>query len=308
MRRGQRKSEERLGASNLTKPTPTSALKAKPKPKVVGIGIIGCGAIGEILAGALDKGLVGNAVLRALFDRNLAKAKALAESLEKRPFVASSFEEFLGQKALELVVEAASQLAVRDYGIRILEAGKDLMIMSVGALVDEGLFQALRAIAEGKGRKIYIPSGAIGGLDALKAAVLRRLDEVTLTVRKPPEALRDASGSLKCLGFDLESIRTPTIVFEGPASEACRLFPSNVNVAAALSLASLGTERTKVQVMVDPSLKENVHKIFVKGEFGEFLFEAHNIPSPQKASTSYLAALSAIATLKKITETIIIGT
>ncbi|MBS7610448.1 aspartate dehydrogenase [Candidatus Bathyarchaeota archaeon] len=277
------------------------------KPNSISIGIIGCGAIGETLARALDEGLVGNAVLTILFDRNIAKAKALAESLEKRPFVASSFEEFLGHEALDLVVEAASQQAVRDYGIRILEVGKDLMIMSVGALVDQGLFQALKVAAEGKGRKIYIPSGAIGGLDALKAAVLRRIDEVTLTVRKPPAALRDASHSIKSLGFELESIKTPTIVFEGPASEACRLFPSNVNVAAALSLASLGTERTKVRVMVDPSIKENVHKIFVKGEFGEFLFEAHNVPSPKKASTSYLAALSAIATLKKITETIIIG-
>jgi aspartate dehydrogenase len=118
----------------------------------------------------------------------------------------------------------------------------------------------------------------------------------------------DARGSLKSLGFDLEAIKTPTIVFEGPASEACRLFPSNVNVAAALSLASLGTERTRVRVIVDPSLNTNVHEVFVKGEFGEFLFEAHNIPSPRKASTSYLAALSAIATLKKVTETIILGT
>lgn len=155
--------------------------------------------------------------------------------------------------------------------------------------------------------KVYIPSGAIAGLDGLKAAALGRIDEVTLTTRKTPENLRDAP-YIEKRGVDIGAIEEPTLIYEGPALEACRLFPANVNVAASLSLAGVGPEKTRVRIIADPTLRKNVHEIDVKGEFGCLKVHVENVPSPDNPKTSYLAALSAIATLRKITEDIQVGT
>jgi len=273
----------------------------------LGVGLIGCGAIGTVLAYAIDRGQAGSAHLVMVYDRIAEKSNILSKKLVRKPKIAENFEELIACKDVNLIVEAASQEAVRAYALRILMAGKDLMIMSVGALVDSELAEEVRRCAMESGKRVYIPSGAIAGLDGVKAAVIGKVDSVTLTTRKPPEGLKDAS-YIKEKKVNLEKLKSPTLIYEGPASEACKLFPANVNVAAALGLASIGVEKTKVQIIADPSIKRNIHEVKVKGEFGELKTRVENVPLIDNPKTSRLAALSAIATLKKISEPLTIGT
>jgi aspartate dehydrogenase len=273
----------------------------------LGVGLIGCGAIGTVLACAIDKGEAGSTHLAVVYDRIKEKSNILCGKLVRKPKIAESFEELIACEDVDLVVEAASQEAVRAYALRVLRAGKDLMIMSVGALVDSELVEEVRRCAMENRKRVYIPSGAMAGLDGAKAAVIGKVDSVTLTTRKPPEGLKDAP-YVKEKKMHLEKLKSPKLIYEGPASEACKLFPANVNVAAALGLASVGVEKTKVQIIADPSIKRNIHEVKVKGEFGELKTRVENVPLIDNPKTSQLAALSAIATLKKISEPLTIGT
>jgi len=256
------------------------------------IGLLGCGNIGRILAEALDGGEV-NCSLVAVFDQDIERSEALVESLSRKPRVSEDFEGLLQYTGL--VVEAASQEAVKDYGVKTLEAGKDLLIMSVGALVDEALFNDLIQIINKTGHRIYIPSGAIAGLDGIKAAKTKGIESVELTTRKPPTELGTTT--------DKE-----TVLYDGSAREGIKKFPKNVNVAATLSLAGIGFDRTKLRIVADPNIDKNIHEIRVKGIFGEFNIKMKNLPSPNNPKTSYLAAMSAIATLKEINGAVRLGT
>jgi aspartate dehydrogenase len=254
------------------------------------IGLIGCGAIGSTIARAVDKDR--RIYLEALYDIDFEKAVKLSKSLKFGPDVAKDFEEFLSYD-WKLAVEAASQEAVKDYSSKILEKG-DLMIMSVGAL-DSKLYKEIYQVAEKYGRRIYIPSGAIAGVDAVKAASLGRIYEVELVTTKNPRSL------------GLES-KERKIVYKGNARNAAKLYPKNINVCMTLSLASIGANKVKVKIISDPSVESNTHEIYVKGEFGKLETKVENVPLPENPKTSHLAALSAIKTLQKIVEPVQIGT
>ena len=174
--------------------------------------------------------------------------------------------------------------------------------MSVGALVHGSFFSDLAAKAKKNGCQIYIPSGAIGGIDALKAANLYGLEEVTLTTRKPPRSLG------KIEGVDLDHLIKPQVIYEGRATEAVVKFPQNVNVAATISLAGVGPDKTRVRVVVDPTVDQNIHEIQARGAFGSFEIRLANNPSPQNPKTSFLACLSLLSLLKKIQAEVQIGT
>ena len=273
----------------------------------LGVGLIGCGTIGSVLAHAINEGEAGNTRLIIVYDLVLQKSRNLVSKLSTKPKIAGNFSEFASCKDVRLVVEAASQDAVRQYTSKVLQAGKDLMIMSVGALVDSKLTNDIRTLADSAGRKVYIPSGAIAGLDGLKSAAIDRIDEVILTTRKPPKGLKGVS-YLEQRGINIDALGKPKTVYEGLALEACKLFPANVNVAAALSLAGIGPQKTKVRIVADPTIRRNIHEIRVKGKFGEFTVRVENVPSAKNPKTSYLAALSAVATLRKVTQHTLIGT
>ena len=277
------------------------------KGRPLGVGLIGCGVIGTVLAHAIDEGEAGNTRLVIVYDLALQKSWKLASALSTKPKVAKNFAEFIKCKDTHLVIEAASQDAVSQYTSKVFQAGKDLMIMSVGALVDSKLTNKIRTFADSAGRKVYIPSGAIAGLDGLKAAAIGRIEEVTLTTRKPPKGLKGVP-YLQQSGINIDALSKPKTVYKGSALEACKLFPANVNVAAAISLAGVGPEKTEVRIVADPTTQRNVHEIRVKGEFGQFTVRTENVPSPNNPKTSYLAALSAVATLRKITRNMVIGT
>ncbi|MEM3729050.1 MAG: aspartate dehydrogenase [Candidatus Bathyarchaeia archaeon] len=271
----------------------------------LGVGLIGCGAIGTMLAQAIDRGQAGDTCLVMVFDRNFGRAKNLAQKLKNKPKVVKNFEELLECEGVRLVIEAASQEAVKAYAVEALKAGKDLMIMSVGALVDSDLLSEISRVAKESERRVYIPSGAIAGLDCVKASTMGKIESVTLTTRKPIEGLVDNPYFMRKTGGRVEK---PTLIYEGSALEACKLFPANVNVAATLSLAGIGAEKTVVRVVADPTINRNIHEIEVRGEFGELRVHVENVPSAENPKTSFLAALSAIATLKRLTEPLIVGT
>ncbi|KAA0005331.1 aspartate dehydrogenase [Euryarchaeota archaeon ex4484_162] len=252
------------------------------------IGIIGCGAIGTDVALAIDK--MEEIEKIYLYDIDEDKAKSLCKKVKKAEV--KRVEDFLDE--VDIVFEAASQKAVAEYGERVLRAGKDLIIMTIGALFDDRLREKLIKLARENKCKIHLPSGAACGIDGVKAASMAKLDYVTLVTTKPPGAFG-------------RRYNKRTIIFEGNAREAVKRFPRNINVAACLSLAGVGFDRTTVKIIADPVVTRNSHKILAHGEFGRLRAEIENMPNPNNPRSSYMASLSAIATIKKILDPIQIG-
>ena len=261
------------------------------------VAIIGCGAIGSVLAKAIDNGTV-DAKLLAVYDIVEDKSYKLVSELKHKPKIVKSIDEMINLKP-DIIVEAASQQAVRDYATKILRNRINLMIMSVGALLNKELLSEILEVAKEKGVCIYIPSGAIAGLDAIEALKLVGIKKIVLRTRKPPKALKEAE-YLRKRGIDLEKVSHEVLVFKDKASEAVKAFPVNINISAALTLAS-NTE-VDVEIVADPNLSRNIHEIEVYSEASRIVIRVENIPTPKNPRTSYLATLSAIYTLKKVCE------
>jgi aspartate dehydrogenase len=240
------------------------------------VGLIGCGAIGTVLAEAIERKLVACDEL-VVFDVDDAKAQKLRVALKFPVKIVASVDELLAAKP-KVVVEAAGQQAVREYYEKLLASNTDFIVMSTGALLD----------LDTSSRRLHFPAGAIGGLDALSAAALAGVDEVTLTSRKNPKALN-------------KSNTQETVVYEGTAEEATKLFPREMNVAATLAL-TVKPAKVKVKVVSDPAVKRNTHEIQVKWRFGEMSLRFANDPHPDNFHTSALAAWSAIKLLQKLLE------
>jgi len=252
------------------------------------LGIIGCGAIGSDVAKAAEN--IEEIKKIYLFDidkkaeQNLCKIIKIAEI---KPLL-----DYLEE--VDVVFEAASQQAVREYAKSILKAGKDIIIMSVGSLFDDKFRIELEKIAKKKKSKIYLPSGAVCGIDGILSASIDTIDEVTLVTTKPPKSLN-------------KSYSKRTVVFKGYARDAVKLYPRNINVAANLSIAGVGLDKTKVEIVADPVATRISHKILAHGKFGRLRAEVENMPNPNNPKSSYMASLSAIATLKRIVNPIQIG-
>lgn len=207
-------------------------------------------------------------------------------------------EALLAQRP-DAVVEAASHEAVREHLVALLEAGVGVIVLSAGALADDALRQAAERAAERSGALFYVPSGGIGGLDALRTACLAGVDEVSIQVAKPPAAWRGIA-FVERLGIDLQKLRESTTLFEGPAREGVPHFPQNVNIAAVLALAGVGMDRTRLKVVADPALSLNTHTIRVSGKSGRFSVVLENVPSPDNPKTSWLACYSALSALRTL--------
>lgn len=260
------------------------------------IGLLGCGTIGTQIALAIDSGQIP-ADLTHIYDTIGERAHKLASKMKKRPQVVAN-SHLLSLQPLDLVVEAASQNAVREVALGVLQNRKDLMIMSVGALLDEPIFEVLEEACRDFNKTIYLPSGAIAGLDGIRS-VAGELEEVDLITTKHPDSLRGARYFSES-GISLDEIAKPTIIFSGSAREAVSLFPANINVAALLSLAGLGSRRTMVRIVADPSTLRNTHRIEARGRFGRMTLTVENVPDENNPRTSRLAVLSAIETLRRI--------
>lgn len=271
------------------------------------LGILGCGTIGSEIATAVADGTVP-ADLAVLYDRNPERAAELADKFDtdNRPLVTDSVDTVASE--VDFVVEAAGQRAVNETAVPLLEAGCELLVLSVGALADETFRSAVLNAAEQTNGVVHVPSGAIAGLDAIKGAALSGdLESVSLTTRKNPTGLKGAP-HFEEASFDLDALTEPQVVFEGTAAEAAAAFPSNINVAMSLSLAGIGPNETAVTIVADPGEDSNVHRIEATGEMGHIETTVRNRPSPTNPKTSYLAALSAIETLRGLDATVRVGT
>lgn len=240
------------------------------------VGILGCGAIGSLIAQAVESKIVECDEL-ILYDYNTGKAEKLHKSSHVKSIVVESVDEMIANKPT-IIVESASQQAVKQYLPKILKAGIEVLVMSVGALLD----------SEQSSRLVHTPSGAIGGIDAIASAALAGIYEVSLVTRKNPQAL----------GTDE---RRATVVFDGDAETAVQLFPREMNVAATLALTVRPT-KVKVRVISDPKIARNLHEIKVIWKHGEMKFIFENEPHPENPGTSALAAWSAIRLLKDLLE------
>jgi aspartate dehydrogenase len=252
------------------------------------IAIVGCGAIGGEVARAASA-MDGIEEVH-LFDIDPDATRHLAK-LPKVKLAASASEAVAKAR---LLIECANKGVVQTAVREALQQGKGAMLLTVGALSDDALRHELLALAQKTGGKLYIPSGAVMGVDGVKAAAVGDLKSVTLVTTKPPA------------GLAKESDRW-TLLFSGSAREAIEKFPKNVNVAATLSLAGLGFDKTHVQVAMDPLATRNSHKLIIEGNFGRARIEVGNLPSPTNPATSYMASLSAIALLRRIVSPIEIG-
>lgn len=218
----------------------------------------------------------------------------------------------VGQEALlatrpAVVVEAASHEAVREHLVPLLEAKISVVVLSAGALADDALRARAETAAARTGALFYVPSGGIGGLDALKTACLAGVDEVSIQVAKPPAAWKGIS-YVERLGIDLDRLQGATVLFEGPAREGVPHFPQNVNIAAVLSLAGIGMERTRLRVVADPALALNTHTIRVSGNCGRMTLVLENVPSPDNPKTSWLACYSVLAAIRALEAKVRYGT
>ncbi|HET9734734.1 MAG TPA: aspartate dehydrogenase [Burkholderiales bacterium] len=218
----------------------------------------------------------------------------------------------VGREALlatrpQAVVEAASHDAVREHLVGLLEAGVGVVVLSAGALADDALRKAAEHAARRSGALLYVPSGGIGGLDALKAACVAGVDSVSIRVAKPPAAWKNIP-YVDALRLDLDALRGARVLYEGTARQGVPHFPQNVNIAAVLSLAGIGFDRTRLEVVADPALTRNTHTIRVSGKSGNFTVVLENVPSPDNPKTAWLACYSALAALQSLSSGVRYGT
>jgi aspartate dehydrogenase len=205
----------------------------------------------------------------------------------------------------DLVVEASSSTVSGSIAEQSIAAGKSVMVMSVGGLLANS--GKLLHKAAKRNCRIYIPSGAVCGIDGIKAANIGKITSALLITRKAPRGLEGAP-YLRQRRINVNAIQKDTVVFQGPARDAVKGFPKNINVSAVVSLAGIGAKRTQVRIIASPRAKRNTHELELKGDFGTIYTRCENVPSRENPKTSMLAALSAIATLKAITLPIQIGT
>ncbi len=272
------------------------------KSKILRFGLVGCGAMGSVIAQHLLTHWKQRAKWTGFFDLREDRAKDLLQKLGIKIPV-RKLTELVAQ--CDWIVEAASPAVVGDILRLCLLEKKNLLVMSTGGLLQNG---SLLERAAKSGIRVIVPSGAIAGLDAIKAAKAGRIEEAVITTHKPPKTLEGAP-YVEQHGLDMSAITTETVVFEGNAAQAMQGFPANINVAATLALAcGLGPTRTRVRIIADPTTNRNVHHVFVRGSSGTISATVENVPSSKNPKTSELAVMAACAAIDDIFSSVRIGT
>jgi aspartate dehydrogenase len=273
--------------------------------KTLHVGLLGCGTIGGYVLDRLMEGKIQGAevvVVCGRTEKSKGREKVRRYGLK---WVTDPLAMLRGN--VDAVLEGASHEALEEYGERILKAGVDLIPTSVGALVDRDLLKGLKEAARQGGSRLHVPSGGIGGLDALQAMIHGRVDEVTMTTRKPPVAWKDIP-HVERMHLDLDNMKEPTLLYEGPARDCVKEFPQNINIAAALSLAGIGFDTTRIRIVADPTVTRNTHEIVCRGEAGRLSVTLENVPVPENPKTTYMACLSALAALRNVRSSYRVGT
>ncbi|MFN0305763.1 MAG: aspartate dehydrogenase [Burkholderiales bacterium] len=260
--------------------------------------MIGGGAIGrEVL-----KHIGNDPVIRVTHILELAQFRErLQASLGSGVKVISTLAEL--DVRPDYVLECAGHDAVKQHVPALLRRGLDVALVSVGCLSEHGLPEMLEhAAREGKAQ-LTLVSGAIAGIDAIASARVGGLDEVVYTGRKPPGGWLGSPAEKVC---DLATLTTPTVIFEGSAGDAARLYPKNANVAATVSLAGIGLHRTRATLIADPGITKNIHHVRVIGAFGELEITISGKPLADNPKTSALAAFSAVRALRNRVASVVV--
>ena len=253
------------------------------------LGLIGNGAIAKLINSHCVKNQNNFIILGAL------GLTSDIESVGQYPLL-KNIDELIDLEP-DIIIECASSDAVKSYSKYILSKGVDLIIISVGALSDEILYKELLLLSNKYSSKFFIPTGALAGLDAIEAAKIDGLESVLLKTTKPPNSWQGAPG---VNNINLDNIKVPKILFTGNAREAANFFPKNANVAAALAIYGVGMDNTSVQLIADPNISINNHRVIAKGSFGELDISIKAVPSADNPKTSKLAALSVIKQLNDL--------
>jgi len=268
------------------------------------LGIVGCGAIGSLVARLLEQKKSSFRVA-AVLDRVSASAVKLSKSLKSRPTVCANLNQLLSK--CDWVLEAASVRAALPTAEAALKRRKPLVMMSTGGFLLNQ--KRLSALAAQYRTKIYLPSGALCGLDGLKAArQIGKIKELSITSTKPPLGFKGAPGLTVAQKRLLDQSKSAFYLYKGDVWGAVERFPANVNVAATTALASGTPKKLKVRVMADPKIQSNQHEIRVSGDFGELTAVTRNRPSKQNPKTSALAIQAALALFERLESYVEIGT
>ncbi|MPZ49488.1 MAG: aspartate dehydrogenase [Dehalococcoidia bacterium] len=263
------------------------------------IGIVGCGSIGKSILHAVDDGRL-HVKVAGVSSRTEASAREYLSTMKQSPPFLSRSDLIA---AADILIETAGGHVVDELAREAFDAGKDVMVISIGALLDHmDLFE----LAREKQCRLILPSGAIAGLDAIKGACVGQIDYVRLTSRKPARALQGAPFLVQN-GISLDGLEEERLLFSGPAREAVRGFPDNLNISAALSLSGIGPDKTQVSISAVPGLQRNCHDIEVEGEFGLLRIHLENIPS-ENPKTGRLTALSMIRAVQDAVDYVRVGT
>jgi len=266
--------------------------KAMERGMTIKAGVAGVGAMGGAVCRALAAGKIPGMRLAAFSEKDEEKARrAVSADIPNLDFTALA-------ETCDLVVETLSPDAVPALARAVLARGRTLVMISSAALLR---FPEIRTLAEQGAGRLIVPSGALAGIDGVRALASMGMRSATIRSTKKPLAYEGAPFIVES-GIDLARIAVPTRLFSGNALEAAKAFPSNVNVAATLGLAGLGQEETRVEVWADPAASGNMHEIEVRGDYSAITARIENMPDPQNPKTSMLAAHSIIACLRQMTE------
>lgn len=264
------------------------------------VGIGSFGTIGRQVAGVLDRGEIPGLSLGMVSANDKARATERMSALAKPVPVVSLAD----LAECDVVLECAPAEVFEEIAVAAIEAGRLFIPTSVGALLPR---MHLVDRAKETGARIIVPTGALLGLDAVRAAAEGTIHSVTMVTRKPPGGLKGAPHLVKN-NISIDGLTEAKLVFEGTAREGAIGFPANVNVAAALSLAGIGPDRTRLQVWADPGVDRNTHHIEVEADSVRFTLDIANVPTEENPKTGKLTALSVIACLRSLTQTLKVGT
>lgn len=265
------------------------------------VGVAGIGAVGGEVVQSLDRGDVPGCRLSGIASRTVEKAAALNETL-RQPVPVLDFADLA--EASDCVVEALPPELFGDLAETVLRAGKKLIVLSASQLLGR---DDLISISDESGGHILVASGAILGLDALNAAKIGGIYTVNIITRKPVDGLKNAPFVARS-GIDLTNLNEPMQVIKGSVTDVAREFPANVNVAAAVSLAGLGPDETRMEVWADPNLTRNTHTVEVTSESSDFTMSIQNRPSIENPATGIITARSVIVLLRRFYSSLQVGT
>ena len=290
-----------VGGAVNPHPNPSKPDRNAEGGRDVKVGIAGLGAIGKVVARALDEGRIEGLELAGVTARDMGKAALTIEGF-RRPVPVLTAQELAD--SAEIVVECVPKAAFRSIAEPALRAGRVLVTVSGAGILEN---PDIVELAKAHGGRIVLATGALLGLDAVRAAAEGNVREIRMVTRKPPNALVGAPHLVEH-NISIEGLNEPKKVFEGNAREGARGFPANVNVAAALGLAGIGPDETRLEIWADPSLTRNTHTITVDADSARFEMTIENVQSEENPGTGKITALSVIACLRGLVSPLKVGT